>query len=66
MSKNDAPAETESQSIDSFCHRNGISRAMFYKLLKAGKGPRIMKIGSRTLISAEAAADWRRSMEQAA
>ena len=46
--------------------RNGISRAMFYKLLKAGTGPKIMKVGERTLISSEAAAEWRRRMEQTA
>jgi len=26
-------------------------------------GPRLMKVGRRTLISVEAAADWRRDME---
>lgn len=58
--------ETDAQSIETFCARNGISRAMFYKLQKAGNGPRVMKVGERTLISAESAADWRRRMERAA
>ncbi|WP_212566890.1 hypothetical protein [Aromatoleum tolulyticum] len=39
---------------------------MFYKLMKSGHGPRIMKVGTRTLISVEAAADWRRQMEEGA
>lgn len=50
-------------SIDAFCETHSISRAMFYLLLKDGKGPRTMKVGRRTLISAEAAHDWRLQME---
>jgi predicted DNA-binding transcriptional regulator AlpA len=50
-------------SIDEFCSSHGISRAMFYKLRADGKAPRTMSVGSRTLISYEAAADWRRARE---
>jgi hypothetical protein len=39
---------------------------MFYKLGKESKAPRLMKVGTRTLISEEAAADWRRQMEVSA
>jgi len=53
-----------SYSIDEFCNLNGISRSGFYHLLKRGDGPTIMKVGHRTLVSAEAAAEWRRRMEQ--
>jgi hypothetical protein len=49
--------------VDRFCREHGISRAHFYNLLKRGDGPVIMKVGRRTLISAEAAAEWRRRME---
>ena len=42
---------------------NRISRGLFYKLLKAGTGPRIMKAGGRTLISAEAERNWHRELE---
>ena len=52
-------------SIDEFCSTHGISRAMFYKILKEGTGPRTMRVGSRTLISDEASTDWRRQMEAA-
>ena len=52
--------------VDGFCHEHGISRAHFYNLLRPGDGPAIMKVGRRTLISAEAAAEWRRRMESAA
>jgi len=49
--------------IRTFCESNKISRAFFYQLQKAGNGPRIMKVGRRTLITPEAAADWRKKME---
>ena len=50
-------------SVNAFCEAHAISRALFYKLLKSGDGPRIMKCATRTLISVEAAAKWRRQME---
>lgn len=53
-------------SIDEFCSAHRISRAMFYKLLDQGKAPRLMKVGTRSLISEEAAAEWRRQMEASA
>ena len=52
--------------VSGFCREHGISRAHFYNLLKRGDGPVIMKVGRRTLISAEAAAEWRRRMEASA
>jgi predicted DNA-binding transcriptional regulator AlpA len=50
-------------SVDEFCSAHAISRAMFYKLRADGKAPPTMAVGSRTLVSYEAAADWRRSCE---
>jgi hypothetical protein len=52
-------------SIDEFCSSHRISRPMYYKLRAAGKAPRTMSVGTRTLISYEAAADWRRACENA-
>jgi hypothetical protein len=46
-------------SVEEFCKAHGISIGHFYALLKAGLGPRVMKVGLRTLISAEEAARWR-------
>jgi predicted DNA-binding transcriptional regulator AlpA len=57
MSKN-------SLSVPEFCHAEGFSKAMFYKLLKQGLAPQIMKIGRLTRISVEAAMEWRHRMEQ--
>ncbi len=53
-------------SVAQFCAAHGFTNVMFYKLMKQGRGPRIMKVGTRTLISVEAAADWRRTMEDGA
>jgi len=53
-------------SVPEFCHSHGISRGMFYKLLGEGRGPKAVKIGRRTLISSEAAEEWRRRMEREA
>lgn len=50
-------------TVPQFCDEHNISRTHFYALLKEGKGPRLMRVGRRTLISLEAAADWRRRME---
>lgn len=53
-------------SVKTFCDAHDITKVTFYKLLKDGTAPRIMKVGARTLISLEAAADWRRQMEEGA
>lgn len=53
-------------TVPQFCSAHGgISKSFLYKLIKDGVGPRLMKIGRRTLISAEAAAEWRAKMEAA-
>jgi hypothetical protein len=55
--------DKEAYTIDEFCQTHGISRRMFYKLRKQGCGPRLMQVGTRSLIGKEAAADWRRERE---
>jgi hypothetical protein len=52
--------------IDGFCAAFKISRAMFYKLCRAGDGPVVMRVGGKPLISYAAAANWRREREAAA
>ena len=54
----------EAFSVTDFCAAHSLSRGKFYGLLKLGLGPRIMKVGRRTLVSREAAADWRHDMER--
>ena len=56
--------QKQSFSIQEFCKLHDISRSLFYVLREKGEAPRVMKVGRRTLISAEAAAEWRKNMEQ--
>lgn len=58
--------ELGAYNVLAFCLAHGISRSTFYAQLKGGDGPRIMKVGARTLISVEAAQSWRRARERAA
>jgi hypothetical protein len=53
-------------SIHAFCALHGISEDMYFKMQREGWGPTTMKVGSRTLISHEAAAAWRAEREAAA
>ena len=47
-------------SINSFCHHASISRGLFYKLCKAGKGPKVFREpeGKKVFIPKEAAQEW--------
>jgi hypothetical protein len=46
-------------TINEFCAEHRISRAHLYALWAAGRGPKRKKAGHRTLITGEAAAEWR-------
>jgi predicted DNA-binding transcriptional regulator AlpA len=59
LSQEKTTVELRAFSVPEFCQAHRISRAFFYKLLKAKSGPRILKLGYRTIVSAEAAAEWR-------
>lgn len=52
-------------SVQEFCQAHDIGRGYLYQLWKEGRGPQRTKIGRRTLIRGEAAAEWRRRMEEA-
>jgi|RhiMetdeSRZDD1v2_1073273.scaffolds.fasta_scaffold3709399_1 hypothetical protein len=56
-------AADQSYTINEFCTAERISRAMFYKLRAAGKGPRIFYVGDHPRISHEARIEWRRQLE---
>jgi hypothetical protein len=56
--------EQQAYSIPEFCAAHRISRALFYLLQKDRSGPTLMRVRGRTLVTAEAAAEWRRRMEQ--
>ena len=51
-------------SVSGFCAHHSVSRSLFYRLQKEERGPRLTKIGRRTLITAESAAEWRARMER--
>ena len=48
-------------TVAEFCEAHRLSRSYLYKIWAAGTGPRIMRVGSKVLISIEAAEDWRRA-----
>jgi predicted DNA-binding transcriptional regulator AlpA len=65
MPTNTTDSDVDAYGVNEFCRRHHISRSHFYDTLNEGGGPKVMKVGSRTLISKEAAAHWRRDREQA-
>ena len=50
-------------SIRAFCLAHDISEMTYHRLRRQGLGPRTMKVLNRTIISHEAAAEWRRERE---
>lgn len=57
--------DVDAYSVDEFCARHRISPQLFYKLKPQGLMPATFNVGTRVLISREAAAAWRRAREQA-
>ena len=55
--------DADAFSIGEFCRRHGISVQAFYKY--KDEMPAMFRVGSRVLISREAASAWRRAREQA-
>lgn len=53
-------------SIKEFCIAHRISEQMYFKLKRAGLGPREASVGNRILITLEAARDWLHQRELAA
>jgi hypothetical protein len=60
------PPQLLAFSIKQFCELHGISLDFYFKLQRRGLGPKVMRVGARTLISQESAAEWRRACEQGA
>jgi hypothetical protein len=58
-----AADEVDAFSVGEFCRRHGISPQLFYKF--KGQMPVTFRIGTRVLISREAAAAWRSEREAA-
>jgi hypothetical protein len=60
-----SPTPRLALSIIEFCKSHGISQGFYFKLRAQGLGPREMRLGSRTLVTLEAAAAWRAERENA-
>ena len=60
-----AADHADAYSVDEFCARHRISPQLFYKLKPQGLMPVTFNVGTRVLISREAAAAWRRERENA-
>jgi hypothetical protein len=62
--QHNASDDADAYSIGEFCARHRISVPLFYK--NREQMPRTFNVGTRVLISKEAAAAWRRQRELAA
>ena len=61
-----AANDADAYSVDEFCARHRISPQLYYKLRRQGLMPVTFRLGTRVLISREAAAAWRRARENEA
>ena len=55
----------DAYSIRTFCRRHGISESFYHKLQSQGLGPKTMRVGTRVLITREAARAWRKQRTEA-
>jgi hypothetical protein len=60
------PIPAAAYSIGEFCASHRLSESMYFKLRNQGLGPDEMSVGSRRIISFEAAERWRRARESTA
>ncbi|SHI11922.1 hypothetical protein [Bradyrhizobium erythrophlei] len=56
-------ADLDAYSIAQFCARHGLSIQSFYKFKALGLMPKTFRVGTRVLISREAAKRWRSACE---
>jgi hypothetical protein len=62
----DVADDVDAFTVNEFCARHRISPQLFYKLKPKGLMPVTFNVGTRVLISREAATAWRRERENAA
>ena len=53
-------------SIPEFCRAAGISEALYYKQQRNGTGPRVTRVGGRTLITPKEGRKWLEQLTQGA
>lgn len=58
-------AQTRKRALtySDFCAEYSLSMSFLYELLAAGKGPKVMRVGGKRLISVESAEAWQRQAE---
>jgi predicted DNA-binding transcriptional regulator AlpA len=54
----------DTYTISEFCKMHNMCKVTFYRLIAAGKAPKLIKLERKVLISKEAAAEWRKNMEK--
>jgi len=54
---------TQHYTVNSLCEKMTISRSLFYKLRSQGRGPDLIKIGNRSVITQGAADMWVQALE---
>jgi hypothetical protein len=57
-----APFEKLAFSIQEFCELHSLSKAHYYNLRRRGLGPAEAKLGTRVIVTAEAARTWREQL----
>jgi hypothetical protein len=48
--------------LPAFWVRNCLSKTQYYYLKRLGRGPRVMSIGTKEVVSPEAESEWRQEM----
>jgi hypothetical protein len=47
-----------------FWARNGLSKTNYYYLKRMGRGPKVISLGTKDMVSSESEAAWRSSMAE--
>ena len=50
-------------TVKQFTQTYNLSRSTIYRLWRDGRGPRVLRVGRKVLITVEAAQEWARAME---
>lgn len=57
-------SEKLAYSVLEFAKATGLSKTFLYEQIKTGQGPRLTRVGRRTLITVEDAQNWLRSRSE--
>jgi hypothetical protein len=54
----------ELMALPTFWVRNGLSKTSYYYLKRIGRGPEVISLGTKDMVSPEAEAAWRKAMSE--